>query len=301
MNRAQSRPFISRKFCALVILSLLLLSACGKSKKPIIVGSMNGTEQTILGEIVARHLESRLQRKVQRRLAMGGELLAYQSLEGGEISLYPDYTGSVDAILLKETPSSDPTILLERTRSEMARIARIEVLDPLGYSNATTVVVRSADADQAKVRTLSQAAAGATRWKLGVSFEFQQSGSDMPALASYKIPLAQSVRGVEGSQLFPMLTNGDLTMIATTATEARLTSPDFRSLEDDRHLFPPQQACLLVRQDSLADDPQIRAALNQLSGKFTLDGVRKMDAEVDLSHRSPADVAAEFLASAGLQ
>ena len=283
------------------MLSLLLLAGCGKSRKPIVVGSMTGSEQSILGEIVARHLEHRLQRKVQRRLAMGGELLAYQALVSGEISLYPDYTGSVDAIILKETPSADPAILLDRTRGELARIAHVEVLDPLGYANPASVVVRAQDADQAKVHTLSQAAAGATRWKLGVSFEFQQPGSDMPALASYKLPLAQSVRGVEAAQLFPLLMGGELTMIEVPATEGRLTSPDFRVLEDDKHAFSLKQACLLARQDSLADDPQIRTALNQLSGKFTLEAVRKMDAEVDLNHRAPADVAADFLANAGLQ
>lgn len=301
MIRARSRSFVSRKSRVLAILLLLLLAGCGKSKKPVIVGSMTGTEQSIVGEIVARHLEHRLQRKVQRRLGMGGELLAYQALESGEISLYPDYTGSVDAVLLKEIPSSDPTILLDRTRSEMARVARIEVLDPLGYENPTSVVVRAADADEAKIHSLSQAAGGTTRWKVGVGFDFQQPGGDMPALASYKLPLAQSVRGVEPSQLFPMLMSGDLSMIAVAATESRLTSPDFRVLEDDKRVFTLKQACLLVRQDSLAGDPQIRAALNQLAGKFTLDSVRKMDAEVDLKHRAPADVAAEFLAAAGLQ
>lgn len=277
------------------------MAGCGNSKKPIVVGSMNGTEQTVVGETVAQHLEHQLHRKVQRRLASGSELITYQALATGDISLYPDYTGDVDARILKETPSSDPGILLERTRSEMHRTAQVELLGPLGYDNPAVVVVRSADAEQAKVQTLSQAAEGPTRWKLGVSFEFQQPGGGMPGLSSYKIPLSQSPRGVEAARLFPMLANGDLSMITATATDGRLASPDFRILEDDRHVFSPNQACLLVRQDVLMQDPAIRTALSQLAGKFTPELIRKMNAEVDLKHRTPADVAGEFLAQAGLK
>ncbi len=48
----------------LTMAALALLGAgCGKSKKSIIVGSKNFTEQVVLGEIMAQHLEHRLGRK----------------------------------------------------------------------------------------------------------------------------------------------------------------------------------------------------------------------------------------------
>ena len=56
------------------------------------VGSKNFTEQVILGEIVAQQIERRLGRQVDRKLNLGGTLLAHQALVNGQIDLYPEYT-----------------------------------------------------------------------------------------------------------------------------------------------------------------------------------------------------------------
>jgi glycine betaine/choline ABC-type transport system substrate-binding protein len=45
----------------------------------------------------------------------------------------------------------------------------------------------------------------------------------------------------------------------------------------------------------------LKAALSELSGKFTLETMRKLNAQVDLDHRPPAAVAADFLRQAGLR
>jgi osmoprotectant transport system substrate-binding protein len=275
--------------------------SCGKSKRPIVVGSSNGTEQLLLGEIVAQHIEHSLQRKVVRHLGLGGELITFQALSAGEITLYPEYTGSIEIGILKETPSSDRDIILERTRNEMLRTAQLDLLDPLGYDSPPVMVVRTSDAEKAKIKTLSDAGAGTERWKLGFSYEFQQRGDALPAINTYKLPLARGPQGRDAAGLFPALQSGEFNMVAVNATDGNLASPEFRVLTDDMHAFPPYQACLLVRHNAFLDEPQLRPLLVQLSGKFRGDLVRKMDAELDLYHRRPADVAAEFLASAGLK
>jgi glycine betaine/choline ABC-type transport system substrate-binding protein len=279
----------------------LLAAGCGKSKAPIVVGSSSGTEQLLLGEIIAQHLEHSVQRKVERRFGLGGELITFQALSAGEITLYPDYTGSIEIGILKETPASDRDIILERTRRELLRTAQLDVLDPLGYDNPPAMVVRTSDADTGKIKTLSDAAAGAERWKLGVSYEFQQRGDAQPVINSYKLPLARGMQGMAAARLFPALQSGELNMLAVSATDGNLDSPEFRVLTDDKQVLPPYIACLLVRHNAIVDEPQLRPALTQLSGKFTSDAVRKMNAEVDLKHRDPAGVAAEFLASVGLK
>ena len=86
-------------------------------------------------------------------------------------------------------------------------------------------------------------------------------------------------------------------MIAADATDSSLVLPEFQILTDDRKAFPPNQASLLVRQDALAADPTIRPALMELSGKFSVDLVRKLAAQVDREHRTTAEVAKEFLST----
>ena len=48
------------KICCLTLVAALALTGCGTKQKPIVVGSKNFTEQVVLGEIIAQHLEHRL-------------------------------------------------------------------------------------------------------------------------------------------------------------------------------------------------------------------------------------------------
>lgn len=275
----------------------LFAAACGKSRKPLIVGSKNSTQEMLIGEIVAQHLENRLKRPVERRLGMGTTVIVYQALVNGEITLYLEYTGAIESEILREEPPADAQMVFDRTRQEVARQSQLELLPTLGYDNSPVVVVRAADAARAKVSTLSDTSSSVERWKLAVSYEFQQRKDGIPALNTYKIPMAAGIRGMEASGLFLALEKGDVTMIAADATDSSLVLPEFQILTDDRKAFPPNQAALLVRQDVLAEDPMIRPALTELSGKFSVDLVRKLAAQVDREHRTTAEVAKEFLST----
>ena len=46
--------------------------------------------------------------------------------------------------------------------------------------------------------------------------------------------------------------------------------------------------------------PDLRPALDELSGKITTEKMRELDAQVDLGHLQPKDVAAAFLMQSGL-
>src|ERR1017187_2134845 len=115
---------------------LALLSGLGCSRaRPLTVGSKNFTEQIVLGEIVAQQLERRLGGKVDRKLDLGGTLLAQQALRNGEIDLYPEYTGTALTAVLKLAPLSDPAAVLERVRAEYRKRWRLEWLPPFGFRN----------------------------------------------------------------------------------------------------------------------------------------------------------------------
>src|SRR5580704_19237423 len=93
--------------CAIVVLPLVLGLGCSRTH-PLTVGSKNFTEQIILGEIVAQQLERRLQVKVDRKLDLGGTLLAQQALQTGAIDLYPEYTGTALTAVLKLPVVANP-------------------------------------------------------------------------------------------------------------------------------------------------------------------------------------------------
>jgi len=285
--------------CALVstLVWTVSLASCDRSKKPIVVGSKNETEEMILGEIAAQHLEHRLGRTVERRTGLGCTALLYQSLLSGEVGIYPEYTGLIESEILKEQANADPQIVLTRVRGEMGRV-QFDLLDPLGFDNRTAMVVSAAGNE--KIASLSDAARLEKRWKMGLTYEFQSRSDGLQDLAPYRLQLA-APRILEVKQLFAELEKGNVDMIAARVTDGRLTSPDWKVLADDRMVFPPYDACLLVRKDLIAAEPGLRPALAELSGKFNADIMRKLNAQVDVEHRPLAAVATDFLTQAGLK
>lgn len=297
MNRYRAATCIA---AALAMLLGLGAAGCGKSQKTIVVGSMSSTEQVVLGEIVAQHLEHRLGRKVERRLELGGTTLAYQSFQSNEISLYAEYAGSIVTEILKEQPGADASLIFARAQGEMKRTAQAELLNPLGLDNSFVVVIRADDPRAAKVATLSEAAAVSDGWILGATAEFQQLGDGMPNLTQYKLPMKAAPRSMDSAALYKALEDGMVTMIVARATDGALTQKNWKALSDDRHLFVPKQAALLVQGSVLLAQPDVRPVLDELSGKISTEKMRELDGQVDLGRQQPKDVAAGFLAQNGL-
>ena len=283
--------------CAIVVLPLVLGLGCSRTH-PLTVGSKNFTEQIVLGEIVAQQLERRLGGKVDRKLDLGGTLLAQQALRNGEIDLYPEYTGTALTAVLKLAPSSDPAAVLERVRAEYRKRWQLEWLDPLGFDNTFAMVVRGPDARAQGIETISDAARRPQSWTLGVGYEFLQRPDGLAGLLqTYRLPLAGAPKSMDLGLLYSALEQKQVDMAAANATDGMLSVLDVKVLRDDRHYFPPYQAALIVRAESLTAHPGLRAALDQLSGKFTADVMRSLNHQVDGKHRPVAEVAREWLAT----
>jgi glycine betaine/choline ABC-type transport system substrate-binding protein len=90
-------------------------------------------------------------------------------------------------------------------------------------------------------------------------------------------------------------------MMVAHATDGVLTQKQWKKLLDDRHVFVPKQACLLVQQNLLMTQPGVRPALEELSGKIHTEKMRELNASVELGHLQPKNVAAAFLEQLGFQ
>ena len=279
--------------------ALLLLSASGCShSRPLTVGSKNFTEQIILGEIIAQQLERSLGEKVDRKLDLGGTLLAQQALRNGAIDLYPEYTGTALTAVLKLPPSSDAAAALDRVRSEYHKRWRLEWLDPLGFDNTFAMVVRGPEARAQGIETLSQAARRKQGWTLGVGYEFLQRPDGLRGLLeTYHLPLAGPPKSMDLGLLYSALEQKQVDMAAANATDGMLSVLDVEVLRDDRHYFPPYQAAVIARADALAAHPAMRAALDKLSGRISAAAMRNLNYQVDGKHRPVAAVARQWLAT----
>jgi osmoprotectant transport system substrate-binding protein len=273
------------------LIAALLLAGCGRSNR-IVVGSKNFTEQVILGEIVAQQIERRLGATVDRKLNLGGTLLAHQSLITGQIDVYPEYTGTALMEILKLPASSDAAAVENRVRSEYRSRWNVEWMPPLGFNNTFAMVVDGGFA------TLTEAAQRTTGWKLGVGYEFLTRADGLPGLLStYHLPLDGTPRSMDLGLLYQALKQKQVDMVAGSATDGLISALGLTTLRDDKGYFPPYEASLAVRGAAVEANPALRTALAELSGKISTDQMRKMNYQVDGEHRVVKDVAKTFLES----
>jgi len=276
------------------------LVACSREHS-LTVGSKNFTEQVILGEIVAQHLEHRLGRKVERKLNLGGTLLAHQALVNGEIDVYPEYTGTALTAVLKLPPSGDAAAVLTRVREEYRSRYRVEWLEPLGFNNTFAMVVRGEDARKNRIERLSEAAGYQPGWRLGMGYEFQQRPDGLAGfLDTYHLPVHGTPQTMDLGLLYKALEQKQVDMVAANATDGMLAALDVVVLQDDKKYFPPYQGVLATRTDALTAYPPLREALNELADKLSDPVMRKLNYQVDGEHRREQEVAAQFLRDSGL-
>ncbi|MGH9660915.1 MAG: glycine betaine ABC transporter substrate-binding protein [Bryobacteraceae bacterium] len=270
---------------------VLALAGCSR-ERPLVVGSKNFTEQVILGEIVAQHLERRLGVPVERKLNLGGTLLAHQALTAGQIDVYPEYTGTALTAILKQPISSDPAAVLATVRGEYRQRWQLEWLEPLGFNNTFAMVVRGGAA-----ATLSEAASRKQGWRLGVGYEFITRPDGLDGLVkTYRLPLDGTPKSMDLGLLYKALEQGQVDMVAGNVTDGLIDAMKLTVLADDRAYFPPYYAALVAGPRALAI-PGLKPALAELSGKFSDRAMRQLNYLVDGRHRPVRDVAREFLAA----
>jgi glycine betaine/choline ABC-type transport system substrate-binding protein len=281
-----------------LIASLAALTAAGCASRPrIVVGSKNFTEQVLLGEIVGQQIERRLGIEVDRKLNLGGTLLAHEALKSGGIDLYPEYTGTALTAVLKQPAVGDAGTVLERVRKGY-RAWGIEWLPPLGFNDSFAMVVRSEDARAQGLRSLSEAARRSVAWHLGVGYEFTQRPDGLNGLVgAYGLRLDGEPVTMDLGLLYPALESKKIDMAAANATDGMLAHAEFTVLEDDLHYFPPYECAIAVRTETLQRFPHLKDVLTELSNRISDASMRQMNELVDVEHKPVADVARGFLNS----
>lgn len=275
---------------------LLLLAGCATRSGRIAVGSKNFTEQLILGEMLAQLIESVAMLPVERRFYLAGTYICHQAILAGRIDMYVEYTGTALAAILKEEPGQDPEKVYARVKEAYRLKFNLEVLPPLGFNNTFAIVMRGEDARRFGIKTLSELAAHAPQLRLGVGYEFLERRDGYAGLVStYGLKFAEPPRVMDLGLLYRAIQNREIDLAAGANTDGLIASLGLVVLEDDRHYFPPYDAVPIVRRETLDTRPEIRAALQRLSGHISAADMRQLNFAVDGEKQDARAVAREYL------
>jgi osmoprotectant transport system substrate-binding protein len=284
------------------------LLTCGPARQDrLVVGSKNFTEQVVVAELVARHLEERTGLPVDRRFYLGGTYICHQAILAGRIDLYVEYTGTALTAILKDAgggeaaPGDGAAEVYRRVKEAYADRFGLEVAPPLGFDNTFAILVRGEDARRLGLKTLSQASAHTPGWRAGFGYEFMERPDGFPGLAkTYGLRFAAAPRIMDLGLMLRALADGQVDLVAGNSTDGLIAVLDLAVLEDDRGYFPPYEAAPVVRRQTLDRHPAVRAALAELAGAISAEEMRRMNYAVDGERRDVKEVAAEFLRSKGL-
>ncbi|WP_275524045.1 glycine betaine ABC transporter substrate-binding protein [Kamptonema sp. UHCC 0994] len=281
------------------ILSLFLLfstAGCTSiSQKQIVICSKDFTEQVILVEILARHIEAKTDIQVKRELNLGGTL-CHQSLVAGKVDLYVEYTGTAFANILKQKPISDPKKVYTYIKQEYAKQFELEWTEPLGFNNSFAIIIRGDDAKKLNLQTLSQLGKAAPKLRAGFGPEFKERKDGFPGLAkTYGLKFAEEPKEMLLGLLYQALKEKQVDVIAGNSTDGLIESLSLVVLKDDKQYFPPYEAAPVVRSAILAKYPELREVLNELAGKISEEDMRKLNYQVDGKQLDAGQVAQDFL------
>lgn len=275
----------------LVGLGLVLNSQKSLADAQVTVGSKAFTEGYVLAELISKTIESHsTELRVDRRFGMGGTGVLFEALKRGEISLYPEYTGTIAKEILKE-----PTLQgVSEIRSALIPLG-FNISDSLGFNNTYALALRKEVAKKYQITKISDLKNASVPIRIAFSHEFMNRKDGYPGLErDYRLP-KRSIHAVSHSLAYEAIGKGQIDLTDVYSTDAKIHKLNLVLLEDDRRFFPVYEAVILAREDWIRRFPDTWEHLRSLEGKLSQEEMIHLNGLVDLDKKSFSEVVTLFL------
>ena len=220
--------------------SAFLISFSVSAADRVVIGSKKFTESYVLGEIAKRTLTD-IGIPTEHRQGMGGTIILWQALHGGQIDAYPEYTGTIVREILKRGEE----LTFEQIANELGK-AGVGMTEPLGFNNTYALVMKRDRANALGIRTISDLQKHPDL-KIGLTHEFLDRQDGWRPLAERYQLNAQHVLGIDHALGYAALSSGSIDVKDAYTTDAKISESDLVVLEDDLSFFPKYQAVFLFR------------------------------------------------------
>jgi osmoprotectant transport system permease protein len=267
-----------RRFLVFWLPDFLLIVSClpaflinSSSAADVVIGSKKFTESYVLGEIAKRTLDEAAI-PAEHRQGMGGTIILWEALKGGQIDAYPEYTGTIATEILK----SDSTLSLDQIRNSLEKVG-VGMTAPLGFNNTYALVMRRSEAQRLGIRTISDLQRY-PELKFGLTHEFLERQDGWRPLRQRYGLSQQNIIGIDHAIGYSTLANGSIAVKDAYSTDAKIEQYDLVVLEDDLHFFPKYEAVFLFRSSTRAD---AIAALRRMEGTLGETRMIRLNAEAE--------------------
>jgi osmoprotectant transport system substrate-binding protein len=291
----------------------LSASACGSSGNgdvTLTIGARATPEEEVLGHIYAQAL-SNAGYEVNTEFGIETEFreVPLKMVRNGRISGYPEHLSGgllqLFAVEWEDLPS-DPQEAYRMAKTELGK-DDLTAFPPTPYSLNTPVVVLKKTADQRDLKTVSDLKGEAEEMTVlgpnGCFFSYDCLGG----LAQYYGISFEAGAYAKTKRLIDLrygfLERGEFDALMPYSTEGELADGNkYVILEDDKHAFPAGNTIFVTSQDVVDEaGPDYEETIVAAQKGLTLPAMQRLDAEVELQGKDPAEVAAAYLERVGLE
>ncbi len=276
---------------AAAMLILLLTTAAAQDEK-ITVGSKMDTESYLIAEMISQLLEHNGY-DVERKFGLGGTLISYDALREGVVDLYPEYTGTISAVLIEPEERPEDTTNIESYRDALNRRG-LEIFSQFGFNNSY-VLTMNGDASTAKnIRKMSDLR-DHPDLVISLSHEFLNRDDGWPALKQV-YGLSHTPTGIQHGLAYKAIDEGMIDITDAYSTDGDIERYGLVFLEDDLDFFPKYYAAIMTRSDF---PERARQILSRLENMLDDDGMRALNAKIVIDQQTFEVVAKAFLLERG--
>ena len=289
----------------------LLFFAGAVQAQAVRVGSKIDTEGALLGNLIVQVLEAGGV-KTENKLQLGNTKIVRGALVGGEIDLYPEYTGNGAFFHADE---KNPA--WKQLDAGYQRIKQLDEeknnlvwLPPAPANNTWAIAIRKDVAAAQKLKSLADFGkwvTGGGKVKLAASAEFAERPDALPAFQSaygFKLTQDQLLLLAGGDTAATIKAAAEQTSGVNAAmaygTDGPLAALGLVVLEDSKGVQPVYAPAPVVRADVLARQPKIATLLAPLFKTLDTATLQRLNAQIALEGQDAKKVAAAHLKAAGL-
>lgn len=261
----------------------------------MVVGSADFPESTLLAEVYGRAMAAEGV-DVSYQTDIGSREVYYSQIEDGNLSVFPEYNGSI--LLYLDNEASVGTS--EETNESLEEMLpdELEILDSSEAENKDSVTVTQETAEEFDLAGIGDLADVAGDMVLGAPSEFETRPQGVPGLADvYGVEFGE-FRSLQPTLLPQALADDDIQAANLFTTDPQISAQDLVILEDPENLFGAQNVTPLIHSDQV--DDTARDALNTVSAALTTEELTELNERVSIEEENAADVAEDWLEEQGL-
>lgn len=280
--------------------------AASGNKPTVFISSKNFTEEYIIGQMYGLALQNAGIPVDFSKMNLGATNIAQAAIVKGDISLYPEYTGTSLGVVLGVDLTSSPDWhsadkVYARVKADYESMFKLTVLTPAPMNDTQAIAMPMDKATANNIKSLSDLAAKAPNLTLISTAEFDNRVDGLPGLQkAYGGFQFKKVVDVDNSIKYDALKQGQGDAVIAYSTEGAIAANNLLVLTDDKNFYPPYPVAPIVRDDIIAAYPNIPTLLNAVDAKITNAEISKLNAAVDISKKDYKVVAHDWMVAQGL-